>query len=233
MKSRHLSLGLTAILVIAVVAIGSHGDFSSKRFTSPAPAVTGKSRSRLPRTNAAQVTTESQAQPSVPPQAPEIPKHVVYGLLFREMAAFREKAQEMKNHGKDASSVERFHAKRANLKAEQAEALERIAIECQNKVDQIEQQARKIIDDERAKHPGGILKPGEKLPEPPKQLHELEQRRRAVILQAREAVRGAMGDSEFQRFEEFEEKDVAERAKSVGRPPHSVAPPLNGFQPKP
>jgi hypothetical protein len=233
MKSQHLSLGLTAILVTAAVAIGSHGGFSSKRSPSPVPATTEKSRSQLPRANASQVITESQAQPSLPPQSPEIPKHVVYGLLFREMSAFRQKAKEMKDHGKDASSVEGFHTKRAKLKDEQAEALENIATDCQRKVDEIEQQAKKIIEKDRAKHPGGKLKPGETLPEPPKQLQELEQRRRGVIMQAREAVRAAMGDSEFQRFEEFEEQDVAERAKSVGRPPHTVAPPVNGFKPKP
>jgi hypothetical protein len=173
-----------------------------------------------------QVTTESQAEPALSPQAPEIPKHVVYGLLFREAAAFRQKAKEMKDHGKDASSVEGFHAKRAKLRDDQAEAFERIATDCQRKVDEIEQQAKKIIEKDRAKHPGGKLKEGEKLPEPPKQLRELEDQRRAVIMKGRDDLRAAMGDSEFQRFEEFEERDVAERAKSVGRPPHAVTPPI-------
>ena len=233
MKGQHLSLGLTAILVTSAAAIGSYGNFSSKRSPSPAPAITEKSRSRLPRTNAAQVITESQDQPGLAPQTPEIPKHIVYGLLFREAAAFRQKAKELKDHGKDASSVEGFHAKRAKLRDDQAEVFERIASECQRKVDEIEEQAKKIIEKDRAQHPGGKLKPGESLPEPPKQLQELENHRRAVIMKGRDDLRAAMGDSEFQRFEEFEERDVAERAKSVGRPPHAVTPPVNGFKPKP
>jgi hypothetical protein len=233
MKGQHLSLGLTAILVTSAVAIGSYGSFSSKRSPSPAPAITEKSRSRLPRTNAAQVITESQDQPVLAPQTAEIPKHIVYGLLFREAAAFRQKAKELKDHGKDASSVEGFHAKRAKLRGDQAEVFERIASECQRKVDEIEEQAKKIIEKDRAQHPGGKLKPGESLPEPPKQLQELENHRRAVIMKGRDDLRAAMGASEFQRFEEFEERDVAERAKSVGRPPHAVTPPVNGFKPKP
>lgn len=233
MKSQHISLGLTAILVTGAVAIGSHGGFSSKRSPSPAPTATAKAQPQPARTKPSQVITESQAEPAFLPQTAEIPKHVVYGLLFREAAAFRQKAKELKDHGKDASSVEGFHAKRAKLRDDQAEAFERIATDCQRNVDEIEQLAKRIIEKDRAKHPGGKLKPGEQLPEPPKQLRELEDHRRAVIMKGRDDLRAAMGDSEFQRFEEFEERDVAERAKSVGRPPHAVVPPINGFKPKP
>lgn len=233
MKSQHLSLGLTAILVTSAVAIGSHSVYIGKRSSSPVNPSTQTTQSQPPVANAFRVTTESQDQPSLPAQTPEIPKHVVYGLLFREMAAFRQKAQELKAQGKDASVVEGYHAKRANLNEAQAAALENIAQDCQAKVDEIEQQAKTIIERDRALHPGGKLQPGETLPKPPKQLQELEQRRRAAIMQAREGVRAAMGEVEFQHFDEFEEKDVAARAKAVGRPPHSVTPPINGFKPRP
>lgn len=231
MKSQHLSLGLTAILVTSAVAIGA---FSGQPSPTTKPS-TETAPSQPPVAEQSQATTEPQDQSShlAQTQAQDVPKHVVYGILFREMAAFRKKAEELKAQGKDSRLLENYHAKRANLNEAQTTALENIAQESQSEVEEIEQEANRIIEKGRALHPDGKLQPGETLPKPPKQLQALEQRRQAALTKAREKVRAAMGDSEFQRFEEFQERDIAERAKPVKRPPHSIKPLNTGSKQKP
>jgi hypothetical protein len=228
MKSQHLSLGLTAILVTSAVAIGGF-----RGEPSPVRTSTETVRSQVPGVEQSQATTEPQDQSSLPAQTPDVPKHVVYGILFREMSAFRKKAEELRVQGKDARVLENFHAKRANLNEAQTTALENIAQESQSEIEEIEQEANRIIEKGRALHPDGKLQPGETLPKPPKQLQALEQRRQAALIKGREKVRAAMGDSEFQRFEEFQERDIAERAKPVKRPPHSIKPLNPGSKQKP
>jgi hypothetical protein len=186
------------------------------------------------RGNASLQPAASQEQPGSPaqPQAADIPKHVVYGLLFRERALFKKRAQEQDSKGPDGAFFREFHKNKLKLNGAQSAAFDRIAEETDREVNRLDKLARKLIDDIRAKHPGGVVKGGEVLPPPPAELTELENQRTGVLLQAREHLRAAVGDAEFQRLEALLLEDAAKRMKVILRGdspaspdgPHAAAP---------
>lgn len=162
-----------------------------------------------------------QDQPASNAEGSDVPTHVVYGLLFREISAFKQEGERRRAQGKDDSSLRNYHREKANLNDDQATALERIAENCQREVDDLEREAKQIIDADRALHPGGRLQVGEQLPKPPKRLKQLEDKRTDAILKAREKLRAAFGESEFRRFDDFQQQDAANRAKRVEHIPHN------------
>lgn len=187
-------------------------------------------RQKAARNNASPQPAAAQGQPSAAAQTPaaDIPKHVLYGLLFRERAHFKKRAQEQESKGGNGAFFREFHKKKLELTDAETAALDRVADEANREVTRLDKQARKIIDDARAQHPKGLIKEGESLPTPPAELAELEKQRTAALLQAREQLRAALGDAEFQRMEALLLKDAAERMKAIfrGGPAASLTEPL-------
>jgi len=154
------------------------------------------------------------------PQVANAPKHVVYGLLFREVATFKKIAHEKELKGEDGSFLRKHHKENLKLNDEQTEALERVAEETDREVRKLDKEARKIIEKGRSRHPNGKLKAGETLPAPPAELKGLQQRRDGLILKGRDELRAALGEQEFQRFDEFVQQEVTKRMKPVEEDPH-------------
>ena len=146
-----------------------------------------------------------------------VPKHIVYGLFFGEMLALKKKAEERERQHIESSGLRSFHKERANLNEYQAQSLDLIAVEFNDKVIKINDKAKRIIDRERARHPQGRLKDGEPLPLAPQALTDLEQERKETLLQARERIRSAFGETEFKRFDDFIQQDIEVRTKASSR----------------
>jgi hypothetical protein len=166
-------------------------------------------------------------------QAPPVPENVLYGVMFREIAAFKKKAAEKEKKGEDASEIRKYHKKRARLNDQQGDILDRIADETNRETAKLDAKAKKIIEAERARRPGGQLKAGEELPAPPEALKNLGQQRKQLILKARERLRLELGDAEFQRFEQFVKQDIGSRIKPIkpGEPGFSKKLPQEGDGP--
>jgi hypothetical protein len=165
-------------------------------------------------------TTAPGAAAAAEPQVINAPRHVVYGLLFREVAAFKKIAREKELKGEDAGFLHRHHKENLKLDDAQTEALARVAEETDREARKLDREARKIIDKGRARHPDGKLKDGESLPPPPAELKALQQQRDAAIMKGREELRSALGDTEFLRFDEFVQQEVTKRMKPVQEDPH-------------
>lgn len=176
-------------------------------------------RQKAARGNASLQPAASREQPGAQaqPQADDIPKHVIYGLLFRERSIFRKRAQEQESKGADGAFFREFHQNKLRLNGTQSAAFDRIAEETNREVIRLDRQARKLIEDIRAKHPGGVVKEGEVLPPPPAELTGLENQRTGALLRAREQLRAALGDAEFQRLEALLQEDAAKRMKVILR----------------
>lgn len=193
-----------AVLATGALAFGRVG--AGARKASPAP---GLPPSQLNSQPAAAAATQ-------PPNAP--PAHVVYELLFKEVAAFKKRAGEMSGRGQDASAVRNFHKNQARLNDYEADLLDGTADDCVRALAKLENRARAIIRADRARHPGGLLKQGEALPLPPAELKTLERQRRDTIMAARERLRAAMGETAFERFDQSVRDDVGRRIKPLARP---------------
>lgn len=157
----------------------------------------------------------SQNSGSVSQQEQTVPQQVVYGVMFRKIAAFRKKADEKDKKGEDGSALQNYHKHKARLNDQQASALDKITDEVNRETDKLDTKAKKIIKADRARHPGGLLKMGELPPPPPDELKTLGQQRKNLILQGRERLRLALGDAEFQRFDQFVQQDIGKSIKPV------------------
>lgn len=228
MNKRRIIVMLSIMaMATGALALGKQTLF---RVKSQAPVAQTTPPAALPRDGI--VTPEQAGQPggegAAQAQAEGIPTHVIYGLLFREVAAFKEKAAELERQGQDATALRVYHRDKARLSAQQGDALEQVAAECQRAVTGLDIAAKKIVDAERARHPFGRLRRGEVLPAPPAALSRLEQQRTDTILQARARLHDAFGDEEFERLEDFLKRDAAERIKPFPRAPHQIRSPQNG-----
>ena len=124
----------------------------------------------------------------------EIPEHVIYRHVFHHAYILRERAE---------------YRRQANLSEEQERVLLEIAIECEQEVQQQDARAKIIIDAYRARYPGGRVPTGETPPPPPAELRTLQTERNAIILRARDRLRTAFSEQEFERFNEFVRRRVA------------------------
>lgn len=153
------------------------------------------------------------------PQSADVPKHVVYDLLFRQMTAFKKKADDDEGHGKNSAFLRSYHKNKAKLNDQQGAVLEKVAADYHLKVAKLDNQAKKIIDAERKRHPQSKLGEGEQIPLLPMELKSLSQQRVNLILQSRDQLHAALGDAEFQRFDDFVQQDIASKLKPVQSDP--------------
>jgi hypothetical protein len=156
-----------------------------------------------PAPKAALPQTQQQSQRiSAPPK-------VVYSTLFHHVVAVKEQAEAEERQGKDASSLRSLFRERADLSEVQAHLLNAIATDCVREVAAQDARAQVIINAFKIRFPPGRLPPGVKLPAPPPELKQMQEERDAIILRARERLRLALGEEEFQRFEGFVTRRVA------------------------
>ena len=202
MKNRKTVLLLGVAIVMAVVFAGTRLSFYSTAAKSAPNSTTSLS--------AASETSLGQSQGSVP-------KHVAYGLFFGEMMAFKKKAAERERQGIKSEAMRNFHKSRGALTDYESQVLDQVAAACNEKVVGLNDQARAIINRERARHPHGKLKDGEALPPPPSVLTQLEDRRTQTLLDAREQLRVVLGQKDFDRIDAFIQRHVEARTKGSSR----------------
>lgn len=166
-----------------------------------------------------------------PQGTPETPQHAVYRQLFRHFVFLKEKAAEKEQRGEDGSSFRGFHKRKAGLDEKQAEALDRIATETDDSVTKLDERAKKITDKIRAQYPEGKLPPGQQPPPFPEELKAMQKQRNETILRGRDRLREALGEQEFQRFDDYVQQNVASRMKPINfdrpRPTFPDGQPLN------
>lgn len=149
-----------------------------------------------------------QEQPPPQPQSNQVPEHVVYRHFFHHIVVLQEQAEEIRRQGDDGSSLRSYYRREASLNEDQERILNEIALECEREVEEQDARAQVIIDAFRARYPGGGVPLGETLPPPSPELREMQAERNAIILRARDRLRTAFGEQDFNRFEEFVQNRV-------------------------
>lgn len=135
---------------------------------------------------------------SVQEQQHKIPDSVLYGVLFRQAAAFTAKADEMDEAGQDGSPWRKHLAHKLNLTPTEELYLEQAGLEYDLQVRPIDEE---IADSARRfRQAIGIVTPGHVPPLPPEAAYLLSNRDAAI-----EAIRDGfhlwLGDSEFARVD--------------------------------
>lgn len=206
---------LALIGAVLCAAIASAGILTVKnRAKESVASKTGATQSSSPERNATPAS-QSQTASAAPTETtnPAIPDHVVYWQLFHHNTVLMKQAEETERQGKDASFLRNFYKHEAKLNDNQAEILREISTSCELEVSAVDQDAKLLIQNLRAAHPGGRLQPGEKLPPPPPQLQALQQRRNSAILHARDRLSQAFGATAFSEFQKFVNEKVKPKIK--------------------
>lgn len=222
---------LMMIMVLCLLAMATgafafsgrlHSTASTAGFNRPSQAVAPAAISQEAPPSA-MATQQFAASPQQSQESnAQIPDTVTYRQLFRHVDFVKKKAEEKEKGGEDGSSLRAFYKRQAKLSDKQARDLDDIAAECNAAVEKLDKKAKKLIDDFRAKNPGGKLAEGEVPPAPPAELGLLQEERNNTILQAREKLRASFGEQEFQRFSEYVKRGIVPNIKPVKMNPSTT-----------
>lgn len=205
MKRKRITFALCLLATIAVVV---YLRSNAQDTTSTKPPAQAKQNNKL------------QPNSNIRPQD-------IYEQMFRHYAALQNQAQAAEHEGKDGSALRSFYRREAKLTDQQDSQLNAIASDCVNELERLDARAKQVIDEARARTPGGQLKKGEMPPDPPAELSDLQQQREAKVLQARDKLHTGFGDAEFARFDGFVQQTVAANMKSSAPSDHRLQqPPL-------
>ncbi len=206
------------VLATSALALGRQLGFGVNPFSRQAEA----SLPLQPVSNSVKNSGLAQGQAVLPQgenpsrmPAGTIPPFAVYRQLFHHYAALKAKADEMERNGKSGADLRSFYKRQAKLEEKQDKILDKIASSVDAEVAKLDKQAKKLIDDERAKHPLGKIPAGQTPPQPPAELKDLAAKRTQIILQGKKDLETALGGPEFKRFDEFVQEHIAKRMKPV------------------
>jgi len=174
------------------------------------------------------------AQPAPRNVPGDLPEPVLYGTVFHHVIALQKQAAILEKKGEDGSKYRLLYRRRAKLDEQQARALDKIAADCQLEVTQQDQKAWQLIAAARAQVAGGRLAKGQTPKAPPKELAALQQERNDIVLKARDRLREALGDQEFERFDAFVRETIGPRI-TVHSPaiPRTAGPRQPALTPRP
>jgi len=234
-----------AVTLCAVVVYAGVGKVKSRSSQKPVPKV-GVHNLKTPKSGEVQVVSagavdaKGQDQDAVKPPSNNVPEYVVYGHLFRYHNFLMQKAEEAERRGEDASFFRNFYQREASLDDRQATMLSEIAAQCELDLKAVDAEAKVIIDQVRARYASSQVKPDEPVPPPPPELLALQERRNNLILQARDQLHKALGESAFNDFQTYVREKVASQIKpksldtlrSIGRDSSQRQPQVNPLQDK-
>lgn len=156
----------------------------------------------------------------------KIPEQVTYLFLFKQLAAFEEKAKEVEAKGEDGSSYRTVYKRLAHLSNEHSEFLRKTALDCDAELKIKDKQAQKIGDRLRAEYEDQLSK-GTAPPSPPPspELAELQKQRDEIILKHRDSLKTNFGEA-FEGFESYVRTHITSNIK-IDTKDKAARPPVN------
>lgn len=142
-----------------------------------------------------------------------LPEHVPYIFLFEHLRHLKKKSDEFKNQGKDGSGFQRRFKKTLVIDDDQFARLEEIALSLEPELEAVDKKAEKVIKEFKKTYPEGVVPPGTVIPPPPAELTALQEERNRLILRGRDRLKGALGEMEFNRFDQIMKSRLAPNIK--------------------
>jgi hypothetical protein len=197
------------VLTLCLTALAT-GAFAFNRQSAPRKGEAASGQAKANKSLQPLVKRERSAAPLSPqenaPQVGPVPQSVVYRHLFHHIVLLNQQAQEAELQGNDGSALRTLYQRLAKLSDEQAHTLDKIATNCDLQVESINNDAKRIIYQYREQ--SAKTSQGQPEPQMAAELTDLQGKHDAVILQSRESLRTALGDTEFQRFDQFVQKII-------------------------
>lgn len=169
-----------------VLSVGLY--FFAPRIQQPKPASTDN------KSSASTATSPQSNSVALPDNEYIAYRHAFANIYFEE--------QSKKKANSDINRAVETYKQSVPLSDDDANALEKIALETETKTLAIEEQAAAIIKRFREKLEAEMKSGGKPSPEPP-ELQTLQKQRVGTTLQGRDELRRVFGDPTFSRFDKF------------------------------
>lgn len=155
-----------------------------------------------------------------------MPAELAYWVLFQEVRSLKNRDLESQAEGETTNFKTSFYSDRLGLESSQFSAVDNAVNECFTNLQPVDQRAREIINQYRSNYPNGQLKkiqptispndlhPArpkksfESLPPVPAEIGQLQNQKNQIILNAKEKIRQALGQSEFAEFDASVQKNA-------------------------
>ena len=159
-------------------------------------------------------------------QSKNVPDHVIYETAFRHIGWLNEKATTLERQGQDGSAYRNRYKTFGGISDHAAGLLNQVALDTVVQVKEYDLRAKKIISDVRAM--GTELQQGQKPPDPPAELLQLQRERDAVIMRGWKTLRDGMSVTDYTKFENLVKKEVTSNVTPLihGSLPKSAQPQL-------
>lgn len=96
------------------------------------------------------------------PLSAEFKQQDIYDHMFQDYAALKSTADKVEREGKNGQGLRTYYKRQAKLTDKEADQLDKIAADAMRERAKIDDKVQKIVDEVRARVPGGRLKPGRK-----------------------------------------------------------------------
>ncbi len=154
-------------------------------------------------------TTTRQGQSTAQSNQPnQPPPHISYWVMFQHITLLNQQAEEAEQRGEDGMKYRKRYQTFARLTDPQAEALNAIALDTHRQVAEMDARAKAIVAEVRARTPNGRLRSGEKPPEIPAELKQMQTQRNQLIESGYNRLREAFGEAAFASFDKFVKRQI-------------------------
>ncbi len=127
-----------------------------------------------------------------------LPETVLYSILLHQVAAFKDKADQLDREGGDGSPYRHHIATKLGLNPQEMLCPDSVALQYRTDAEQTEEQIAESVKSFQAYH--ATLPSGVRPPLPPEAKFLLEKRAQ-IVLQARDRFHNMVGDAEFGRID--------------------------------
>lgn len=223
---------LTLVCSISLIALGNSNGyvdnlFDSVKNYSVLKVFTAEEKNNSKKTIIREPKSQSVVKSSrIADAAPAVPDNIVYFILFNHLVGLKKQVDEQAQLTDDTPlDYYDLYKRQANLNDFQSQSLFQTAQNCVNAVKPIDEQAKSIIDQERAAIPGGIIEPmsadpraagaEQTVPPAPWELIELQQQKDDTVLYYRDQLRSNLGEGKFAEFNQFAREKIAPQVETL------------------
>jgi hypothetical protein len=145
---------------------------------------------------------------------PAVPDKIVYGIFFRQAAAFKAKADDIAKDGGDGRSLRNHFARIAALDDRQSELLDGVVADYIREANVTSARQKAMVDAFHARYPGGQIPNGETR-ERAQSFQELNLERESLYLRMRDQLQSVLGAETFARLDTALRIKIAASSQSI------------------
>lgn len=146
-----------------------------------------------------QVMSTSAKSVQISPE--QMPREVMYEVLFREVARFCRKADALATQSRPDAFLRNHYRLNFELSESLDLSLKANALACAKELEGLDRRARAIVRATKKLYRNAL--PGQRglIPPPPKELADLQEERNRIVLNTAENIAGVFGSAKFALFE--------------------------------